>query len=306
MKKEIKLVNKVKRLLRQLKVPKRLHRFGPKTYEFADHFTALLIKFFCRLSYRRTKQFLSTLGIKCPSKSSLQRTARKLNSDFWQKALKVTSGASYLVAIDGTGLARTNPSYHYLKRIDGSMPKVPVKLSGAFDTRKKKFCAAKIRVVKAHDIKDLKYLLLQSKPKVLVADKAYDALWVHELCNNLGTRVHIPLRKWKKPRFGNMGLRMKSAQKFRPRVYRRRVIIESGFSAFKRKFGASVSSKTVRTIRTEVYGKLLCHNLFLFVFGLSGQSRWDHLFHIKTILIIIDKMIKKIGIRFFAFSVVDS
>ena len=86
-------------------------------------------------------------------------TTKKLDSSFWQKLIKTTRSNPYLVAIDGTGLSRTNPSYHYLKRINGGMPKVPVKLSSSFDTRKKKFCAAKVRVLKAHDIKDAKSLI---------------------------------------------------------------------------------------------------------------------------------------------------
>ena len=272
MKKENKLVNKIKRLLRRLGHPRWLHHFGPKTYEFYEHLSALLIRFFCKLSYRRTNQLLDLLGIRCPSKSSLQRTAKKLSADFWQRILNATSGCPYLIAIDSTGFSRTNPSYHYLRRIDGKMPKVPVKLSVAFDTKRKKFCAAKVRVLPSHDIKDAKDLLLQSNPKILVADKAYDARWMHELCKQLGIKPQIPVRNWGKPRFRNMGLRMESIKKFNLRVYHRRELVESGFSALKRKFGASVSSKSVRTIRTEIYGRLVCHNLFFWIRRLSGQS----------------------------------
>ena len=144
MKKEKRLINKVKRLLRRLGCPRWLHHFGPKTYEFYEHFSALLIKAFCKLSFRRVKQLCDLLEMRCPSKSALQYTAKKLSALFWQKVLKATSYAPYLIALDSTGLSRTNPSYHYLKRIDGKLPKIPIKLSVAFDTRKKKFCAAKL------------------------------------------------------------------------------------------------------------------------------------------------------------------
>lgn len=272
MKKETKLIKKVKRLLKRLGQPRWLNHYGPKTYEFYEHLSALLIRFFCKLSYRRTKQLLDLLGIRCPSKSSLHRTAKKLDGRFWQRAIKATSGCPYLVAIDSTGFSRLNPSYHYLKRIDGKIPKVPVKLSAAFDTHKKKFCAANVRVLSSHDIRDAKALLLQSKPKILVADKAYDARWIHELCKKLGIKPHIPVRNWGNPRFKNMGLRMKSIEEFNLRTYHRRELVESAFSAIKRKFGSSVSSKSVRTIRTEIYGRLVCHNLFFCMYYHSGQS----------------------------------
>jgi len=267
---ETKLVKKVKRLLRRLGFPRWLHHYGPKKYEFLDHLSALLIRFFCRLSYRRTSQMLDWLGIKCPKKSALNNTARKLDSAFWQKFIKTTAGNSYLVAVDSTGLSRTNPSYHYLKRIDGKMPQVPIKLSVAFDTQKKKFVAAKIRVLPAHDIRDVKSLLKASQPHLLVADKAYDAAWLHQYCKENGIKAHIPIRNKGKPKHHCLDARRQASKHFRIRTYHRRELVESGFSSLKRKFGSSVSSRSVRTIRTEVYGRLACHNLFYWLNRLSG------------------------------------
>ena len=197
MKKEEKLVNKIKRLLRRLKVPRYLHRFGPKTYEFYEHLQALLIKVFCKLSYRRIKQLLDSLGIRCPSKSALHYTTHRISSALWQKMLELTSGGMhYLIALDSTGFSRINPSYYYLRRINGAMPKIPVKLSCTFDTRKKKFCAAKIRVLPAHDIKDAESLIKKSKPEIVVADKGYDVFveWPDEsirkkLINRFGFKL---------------------------------------------------------------------------------------------------------------------
>jgi hypothetical protein len=268
MKREERLIHKIKRLLKRLGHPRWLHRFGPKTYEFLEHLQALLIKAYCRCSYRRVCQLFNLLGIKCPSKSALQYTAAKLNSDFWQRVLKATSSIPYLVAIDSTGLSRANPSYHYLNRIDGKLPRVPIKLSTAFDTRKKKFCSAKIRVLPAHDIKDAKFLLQNSNPKIAVADKGYSSEELFRFAHENRIVLMIPAKK--NARRGRF--RKKMAKQFRLRTYHRRELIESSNSAIKRKFGASVSSKTVRTIRTEVYLRLICHNLLSWFYRLLGQS----------------------------------
>jgi len=268
MEKENKLIKKVKHLLRKIGCPRWLHHFGPKKYEFYEHFCALLMKFFCRLSYRRIKYLFDLFGIRCPSKSALWYTAKKLTSGFWQKILKLTSGTPYLVAIDSTGLSRTNPSYHYLRRIDGKMPKIPVKLSTAFDTKKKKFCAAKIRVLPAHDIRDAKFLLKNSNPKIAVADKGYNSEKLYEFCHEKSILLMVPKKKNAKRGY----YRKKMHKKFRLRTYNRRQLVESSNSSVKRKFGASVNSKSVRTIRTEVYGKLACHNIFGRMFRLLGQS----------------------------------
>ena len=64
MEKEIKLVKKVKHLLKCLGCPRWLHHFGPKTYEFYEHLIALLVKEYCRLSYRRIKYLLDMFGFR--------------------------------------------------------------------------------------------------------------------------------------------------------------------------------------------------------------------------------------------------
>jgi len=258
MKKEIRLVNKVKRLIRRLGCPRWLHRYGPKKYEFLHHLTALLVRFFCRLSYRRVKYLLDLMDLKCPSKSALQYTAKKLNSGFWQRVLRVTSGKPYLVAIDSTGLSRTNPSYHYLRRIDGKFPKVPIKLSVAFDTKRKKFCAAKVRVLPAHDLRDARLLLDRSKPKIAMLDKGYNSERLCEYAFENRIAIMIPKKSNAKRGFHRKNM----LKQFRLRTYHRRSLVESGNSSIKRKYGSSVSSKKARTIRTEVYGRLACHNIF--------------------------------------------
>jgi hypothetical protein len=270
MKKENKLVKKIKRLLRRLGCPRWLHHYGPKTYEFLEHLSALVVRWYCRLSYRRTAYFLDLLGIRSPSKSALNYTAKKLNSHFWNRVLDATSGMAYLVALDGTGFTRTSPSYHYLRRIDGQMPRISVKLNAAYDTCKKKFCAAKVRVLPANELRDAESLLKQSKPSIAVADKAYSSEKLYEFSHEQGILLMVPKKKNAKRGF----YRKKFLKKYRTRTYNRRQIIESGFGSVKRTFGGSVASRSVRGIRTDVYGRLTCHNMFSFwIFRLLGQSR---------------------------------
>jgi hypothetical protein len=272
MSKQNKLVNKVKRFSKRLGCPRWLHHFEPKKYEFYEHFAALIIRFFCRLSYRRIVQFMDLIGFRCPAKSSLQRTSQKLDCSFWNRVLKATNGKCYLIAIDSTGFSRSNPGYHYLRRIDGGLPKIPVKASFAFDTRKKKVVAAQIRILPAHDIRDVLKVLKKSKPKIMVADKAYDAAWLHDYCRDNGIKAHIPKRNWGKTRFHHFDARHKAAKQFRLRTYHRRELIESGNHSIKQTMGSSVSSKKASTIITEIYGRLACHNLFFGFFHFRDRA----------------------------------
>jgi len=42
-----------------------------------------------------------------------------------------------------------------------------------------------------------------------------------------------------------------------------------------------VSSKTARTIRAEVYGKLICHNIFSYFIEVLGQSLMEEIIYIS-------------------------
>lgn len=282
MEKEQKLVNKVKRLLRKLGIPRWLHRFGPKKYEFLHHAIAYIVKQECKLGYRRVTRLLRGLGHKCPCHSALCTSFNKIPLHLWQSLLAATSGSKInLAAIDASGMSRPLPSPYYYRRIDKPYPvEIPLKISLAVDTRTKKILALRLRSKNAHDIRDFKYLIrrLPHKPNKIVADKGYDANWVHKLCYSLSILAVIPARDYgsKKISRYNTKYRKRGTRLFKKRVYHRREIIESVFSAFKRKFGASVSSAKFSAQRAEIYCRAIAHNIFYFVLDFlngAGNAR---------------------------------
>ena len=156
----------------------------------------------------------------------------------------------------------------YYRRIDKPYPiEIPLKVSLAVDTRTKKILALRLRATKAHDIRDAKYLLERSeKPSKLVADKAYDAEWLHRYCHSLSIQAVIPMRDYgTKKIYRGKSYRKLSSKRFNFRTYRRREMIESVFSAIKRKFGSSVSSVKFSAQRAEMYCRAIAHNIFLFL-----------------------------------------
>jgi transposase len=263
MKNEKELVNKVKVLIEVAGFPKWLHHFGPKKYEFYQHAFALLIKQECKLSYRRLSKLLNSLGIKVPTYSALAKMSSKIPLEVWQDLLKATAKEKLnLVAIDSTGISRPLPSPYFYRRIDKPYPiETSLKLSIAIDTRTKKILSLRLRSKPSHDIKDAKYLInnLPSKPKKILADKGYDAEWLHQFCKAKGAKAIIPARNYGK--MHGFTLRKKCSETFNKQVYNRRVMVESTFSAIKRKFGASVSSLTMKTKRAEAYCRAIIHNL---------------------------------------------
>jgi len=260
MKKEVSLVKKVDSLLRRIGCPRFLHHFGPKRYRFVQHATALLLKETLKCSFRRIAKLFALLEIDTPTYSALCKSRKRIPAWIWNEMLKITAGTSSgMVAIDGTGFSRTNPSFHYLNRIDGKTPKRYTKLSALFDLIKKKFTALRIRIKPRHDILDAKPLVQRSKVRKLFGDSAYDAESLHEYCawNRIQTIIK-PKRNARKGFF-----RKKQMRNYSDKEYHQRSLIESGFGSLKRKYGGYVLAKKDKALKAEIYCKAIAHNLNL-------------------------------------------
>jgi hypothetical protein len=262
MKKEVKLVNKVKRLLRRAKYPGFLHHFGLKKYKFYLHALCLLIKETCRLSFRRASNLLRSLGFDVLTYSALCKMRKRISLSLWKKLLEITANFnSYLVAVDSTGISRRNPSWHYIKRINAKKPvKSYIKLSAFFDTSIKKFIVLRIRAKPRHDIKDVNYLLKHRRNmRKLLGDAAYDSQSLRKKTHELRIITVIKPRKNVKRGF----YRKKQMKHYLKRTYHRRSMIELGFGSLKRKYGSSTLSRIITTQRAEIYCRAILHNLSL-------------------------------------------
>ena len=259
MKKEVNLQIKIKRLFQKLKIPLFLHHFGPKKYKLADYISGLLTMQVCQLSLRRVENFSKLFGQKCPTYSALCKSRKRIPIKLWQKLLKLTAGlSSGNIAIDGTGISKTNPSFHYLKRIDSKNPKNYAKLSAFFDLETKKFLMMRIRTTPRHDMQDVKYLLKRIDViKVLCGDKGYSAEWLYERCYWNKIQTFIPIKKNSK----RGHFRKKQMKNWNQEKYNLRSNVEVGFSGIKRKYGGNVRVKRIEGIRTEIMCKGIAHNL---------------------------------------------
>ncbi len=262
MKKEIRIVKKIELLLKQLNCRSYLHHYGPKKYKLKHHLVALILMQAFKLSLRRVENLLEMFGIKVPTYSALCKGRRKIPTIIWYKLMVLTAGLRHKnVAIDGTGFSRTNPSHHYIKRIDAkNLVKNFAKLSMLYDVDNHKAIAFHIRDRRSNDMKDAKPLLRSyCKMQCLLADKAYDAEWLHQYCFERGVQTIIPKKKNIRRGF----YRRKQMINYTEEKYHQRSNIESGFSAIKRKYGSYVFGKRLGSIKSEIYCKGICHNLRL-------------------------------------------
>ena len=261
MKKEKRLVNKIRRLIRQAGLPRFLHRFGPKKFLLWQLCLGLLIKEVFRLSYRRAMKFLDEFyGIKLHW-TTLQKFRKRVPLSIWQALFKCTTNNPIVVAaIDGTSMQRHNPSMHYLKRIDRENKiSVPIYLNVAVDVIRRKFVAIRHHATKTGEISDVPYLIEQSPKEIelMILDKLYDSENLHRYFRGRGTYSIVPVKKnWARGQ-----LRKQLKDSFDYTLYWQRNLIESLFSALKRLFGNHLRGLTARTQRAEIYMRLIAYNL---------------------------------------------
>jgi hypothetical protein len=274
---ESKLVIKVKGLIRRAGLPRWLHHFGPKKYEFWQHGLAFIVKQECKLGYRRVTKLLRGLGYKTPCSSALCTRFNAIGMHIWQRLIDATTGVyTHLAAIDGSGMSRPLPSPYYYRRIDKPYPvQIPLKTSIIVDTKTKKILAVRLRAKRAHDVKDVRYLLkrVRNKPDKLLGDKGYDAEWIHRYCLTLGIKAVIPMRDYgSKKIYRGKSYRKRAQKVFRLRTYHRREMVEAVFSAIKRKFGPSVSSLKLSAQKAEMCCRAIAHNISSLLYGLFERS----------------------------------
>jgi|SRR3989338_7612075 len=262
MKKEVKLARKIKRFLKRLGYPRWLHHFGPKTYQLWQHVFALVAIAVFRLSLRRAENLLCMFGVEIPSYSALCKSRKRIPTLLWQRVMSLTAGQTHAcVAIDNTGFSRTNPSLHYIKRINRTNLTSAgcVKQSSLLNVKRRTFVALRVRSRPRQDLQDVKYLLQGQKCKTLLADRAYDAEFLHEYCWKRNIYANIKPKLWNKRGW----YRRKQRRLFDEKKYHQRSLIESAQSAVKRKYGDHTLAKHIGSIRVEAYCKAIAYNMRL-------------------------------------------
>ena len=265
MKKKDKLINKIKRLIKRAGCPRWIHHFGPKKFFSWQLNLGLLIKEVFRLSYRRAMKFLSEFYDINLHWTTLQKFRKRLPLSLWQNLLNSTIEYPIEVAaIDGTSLQRSNPSAHYLKRIDrDTKTSIPIFFNAMVDVVRRKFIAVRHHAKRSGEVPDVKYLVNQCKQDIelILMDKLYDSEKLHRYLREQGIFSVAPVKKnWAK---GQLRKQLKDC--FDYALYWQRNLVECLFSALKRLFGTSLSSLSAKTQRAELYMRLIAYNLGYFI-----------------------------------------
>ena len=213
-------------------------------------------------AWRRAANFMSEYYNEQRHWTSWQKAITKWPSWVWDALARASldDEPCEIAAIDGTTLARSNPSQHYLHRIgsDGHVNR-PIQQVLLVDVKKRKFLAWRIRAKPRGEKCDVPYLLRQSPitPEGVLMDKGFDSNPLHEWIRNNGIWSVAPVRKGCKK--GNYRRQLRDC--FDWCLYWQRNIVESLISAVKRLFGVHVRARTWRAQRAEIYSRLIAYNI---------------------------------------------
>ena len=271
------LKQKAYRLWKAARLPEFLNKYGPKK-------TPGWLIYLCHLEYtahapawRRAANFMADYHKKSRHWTSWQKSIGKWPAWVWHALARASVDEECTTsAIDGTGMSRSNPSQHYLKRIDreGKVSK-PAQCVMLIDIEHKKFLAWRFRATPRGEKCDVPYLIQHSPvlPELVLMDKGFDSNPLHEWLREHGIWSIAPVRKGCKR--GQYRKQLRDC--FDWVLYWQRNIVESLISAVKRLFGSHIRARTARMQRAEVYSKFIAYNIGALTHNDFLQSLWENI-----------------------------
>lgn len=262
MKKRESLEDKAYRLWKAAGLPDFLHKYGPK------HTPGWLI-YLCHLEYtahaqawRRAANFMTDYYTHSRHWTSWQKAISKWPQWVWDALAQASVGQEecQIAAIDGTTMSRSNPSQHYMKRIDREETVArPIQDIVMIDVLRRKFLSWRIRITPRGEKCDVPYLIKKSPvlPELVLMDKGFDSNPLHTWLRDKGIWSVAPVRKGCKR--GNYRRQLRDC--FDWTLYWQRSLVECLLSAVKRLFGSHVRARSARMQRAEISSKFIAYNI---------------------------------------------
>ncbi len=262
MRKKETLKQKAYHLWKKAGLPDFFNKKGPKFTPAWKVYLAYLEYTNHAPAWRRAADFMLDYHNEQRHWTTWQKAISKWPAWVWDKLAEASLGIKKceIASIDGTTLSRSNPSQHYLHRID-SLNKVdrPIQQVLMIDVKRRKFLAWRIRAVPKGEKCDVPYLLRKSPalPELALMDKGFDSEPLHEAMREKGVYSIAPVRK--NCRRGKYRKQLRDC--FDYCLYWQRNIVESLISAIKRLFGSHIRARSWRAQRAEIYARLISYNL---------------------------------------------
>ncbi len=265
-----KLIQRVKSGVRASRIPRSFSKKKNNVFSNEQH---IVIQVLMQLEGKKLRDMPSFLSLvqnelhlaRAIHFTTINKFALRVKQTFLEAiiAKMVRSNNASLVAIDRTGF-NLNSRSPYFCTIAGERNRF-MQTNVAVEVKRRLIIAVRLRRKKRNENIDVPHLMMESSKQLpitaFLADKAYDSEKNHELASAIGTRLITPLR-WKNvPVYRTHGIhRKKLRRNFPSEIYRQRVIVESIFSAVKRRFGYRIYSKKFDSQKNELLFRFIAYN----------------------------------------------
>jgi len=265
-----KLIQRVKSGVRASRIPRSFSKKKNNVFSNEQH---IVIQVLMQLEGKRLRDMPSFLELlqdeihlaRAIHFTTINKFALRVKQTFIETiiARMVKSNEASLVAIDGTGFTLHYRS-PYFCTIAGERNQF-LQTNAAAEVKRRLITAVRLRRKRRNENIDAPYLMEQSSKQLKItaflADKAYDAEHHHEKAESLGTKFIAPIKNMKKQGFKVRGYhRKRLVNNFPSEIYHQRVIIESIFSAIKRRFGHIIYTKKFSAQKNELLFRILAYN----------------------------------------------
>ena len=267
-----KLIVRAKGIIRSARIPKSLSQKNNNVFSNEKHIIMYTLMQKERKHYRDMPYFLELLQPilklpRIPHFTTINKFVLRAKPWWFEKLIEeiIKSVESEIAAIDGTGFSLNSRS-RYFCSIAGERKQF-MQFNACLELRHKLITAVKIRRKQRNENIDVNCLMRKTVKQLnlryFLADKLYDSEKNHELAEKYKARFIAPLRyRGKVPIMRTKGKHRKQLKRHFPdEIYRKRVLIESGFSSLKRKYGDVIYSKKFKSQKNELLCRVLVYDL---------------------------------------------
>ncbi|MBM3232584.1 IS5 family transposase [Candidatus Pacearchaeota archaeon] len=265
-----KLIQRVKSGVRAARIPRSFSKKKNNVFSNEQHIVIQVLMQLEGKALRKMPAFLALVQeelhlARAVHFTKINKFALRVKQTYLETIIAnmVKSNESSLVAIDGTGFSLNSRS-PYFCMIAGERNRF-MQANVAVEVKRRLIIAVRLRRKKRHEIIDVPYLMKQSSKQLpitaFLADKAYDCERNHELAHKCGSELIVPVRK-----FATVGRRVNGKYRkrlfrnFPSEIYHQRVLVESTFSAVKRRFGHLLLARKFISQKNELLFRFIAYN----------------------------------------------
>ena len=263
-----KLIQKVKSGVRAARIPRSFSKKKNNVFSNEQHIVIQVLMQLEDKALRDMPSFLVLLQkelnlARAIHFTTINKFALRIKQTYLEVIIgrMVRSNESSLVAIDGTGFSLNHRS-PYFCTIAGERNQF-MQTNVAAEVKRRLILAVRLRRKKRNENIDVPYLMEQSSKQLMITaflgDKEFDSRKNHELAEKYDTKFIAPIKDRERSRIYGVH-RRRLAKNFPFEMYHQRVIIESIFSAIKRRFGHQIYAKKFITQKNELLFRIIAYN----------------------------------------------